>query len=463
MSLTRRSFLWAGVIGCIAQPVLAALPSTGTIRRLQLELKPEQRKWFQSSPNPVDLWGARADQLILMQGETVEIEVINNLPEPTTIHWHGFRIENAMDGVSGLTQDPIPPRGRFTYRFTPEDAGTFWAHSHHKTYEQLARGLYLPVIVRERKEPEVDQDILMVIDDWRINNEGLLDTESLGSMHDWAHGGRLGNFLTVNKEVQPSFSVKAGSRVRLRLVNTANARIFAVDIPPVPAWVCAKDGQPLSTPMSNKGTLVLAPAERYDLVIDIPTDAEGQLAIQMPTDTAPIDMAYLKVAGSKDTPTQEAPANFPVNPVEPFTADRLPAHRQVLDMTGGAMGSLSQAFYNGQQMSMQELIQKQQIWAFNGVASRPVEPLLEVRSGELVEIEIRNNTRWAHSMHLHGHHFKADLARYDSQLWHDTLLMDSGETAKIRFIAGKPGSWLIHCHMIEHQAAGMVSWIKVVA
>lgn len=462
MNLNRRDFMRLSALGLIAQPVFATLPAIGEARRFQLVLKPNQRSWVSASESSVELWEFSQSKLTLKQGEPVEIEVVNHLPEPSTVHWHGFRIENAMDGVSGLTQEPIPAGGSFTYRFTPDDSGSFWAHSHHKTYDQLARGLYLPVVVEEREPVDVDQDIFMVIDDWRLNNQGQLDTESLGNLHEWAHGGRLGNFLTINKETQPSFSVEAGSRIRLRLLNSANARIFAVNLPDLPAWIAAKDGQPVSSLMEVSDTLVLAPAERYDLILDIPVDAEGLLPITMPTDGAPIEMAYLQVDGLVDFTRTLPPNPFPATSMVEIATDQVPAHKLVLDMTGGAMGSMTQAVYNGEQLSMQELIQHKQIWAFNGVANRPLDPLLEVRSGELVEIQIKNNTSWAHGMHLHGHHFKADLARYDSRLWHDTLLMNSGESARIRFIAGKAGSWLLHCHMIEHQAAGMVSWIKVI-
>ncbi|MBR9885988.1 MAG: multicopper oxidase domain-containing protein, partial [Oceanospirillales bacterium] len=108
-------------------------------------------------------------------------------------------------------------------------------------------------------------------------------------------------------------------------------------------------------------------------------------------------------------------------------------------------------------------VQKHQIPALNGVVNMPEQELVMVRSGEVVEIELINNTRWPHSMHLHGHHFQADLDRYQSGIWHDTVVMAGGERTRIRFRADKPGSWLLHCHMIEHQAAGMVSWIRVVA
>ncbi|WP_432695163.1 multicopper oxidase family protein [Marinobacterium sp. YM272] len=472
MKLSRRHFIQLSGLGLMAGPTLVtASPQTETphqsesgVRRLRLVLKPESHHWFAPLGEPVGLWAFDRDVLRLRQGEPVEIEVENQLPDPSSVHWHGMRIDNPMDGVSGLTQEPIAPGERFIYRFTPQDAGTYWAHSHHKTYEQLARGLYLPLIVDEQEPVEVDRDLVLTLDDWRLNEARQFDTASLGAMHDWAHGGRTGNLLTVNRQLQPRFKVKGGERIRLRLLNTANARIMAVRLPDLPSWIWAKDGQPLTTPRGHSGPLLLAPAERYDLVVDIPAQAQGALAIQLQTDGAPIDLALLQIDGQIDGQIgqgeRDEPQPLPANPL-PQLADQPVDHRVQLDMTGGAMGGLRQAVYGGQTLSTRELVQNKQIWAFNGVVNMPEQPLLEVRSGDLVEVEMLNNTRWPHSLHLHGHHFQSDLARYNQGLWHDTVVMASGERTKIRFRADKPGSWLLHCHMIEHQAAGMVSWIRV--
>lgn len=462
MTMTRRNFIRLTAAGLLAAPAWGVASTASTPRRLKLTLSPEQRYWYAPAGEPVALWGFDRDLLRLRQGEPVEIEVENRLPEPTTVHWHGLRIDNAMDGVSGLTQAPIAPGARFIYRFTPEDAGTFWAHSHHRTFEQLARGLYMPLIVEEKEPVDVDRELTLAFDDWRLNAQHQLDTESFGSMHDWAHAGRLGNLLTTNRLIKPGFNVQAGERVRLRLLNTANARILLIRLPQVPSWIVAKDGQPWQTPVELKGPLIMAPAERYDLIVDIPRQGPDSYAIQAETDQSGLDLAFLQVDGAVEHRRQGIPQPLPANPL-PGVAEGRAVHRVQLDMTGGAMGSLRQAVYQGQALGIRELVQKHQIWAFNGVANMPEKPLLEVRHGDLVEIEILNNTRWPHSMHLHGHHFRSDLARYDAGIWHDTLAMAAGERATIRFRAGKPGDWLLHCHMIEHQAAGMVSWIRVVA
>ena len=460
MKLSRRRFLGLSAAGLLAGPTLYRPVLADGTRRLKLVLGNEQRQWFAPTGEPVALWGFDRDVLRLRQGEPVEIEVENRLPQPSSVHWHGLRVENAMDGVTGLTQAPIEPGERFFYRFTPQDAGTFWAHSHHRTYEQLARGLYLPLIVDEPELYPVDRDLVLALDDWRLNNERQLHTESFGDMHEWAHGGRTGNLLTANRQLKPAFEVRAGERVRLRLVNTANARIMLVELPSIPTWIIAKDGQPLAEPQPLSEPLVLAPAERYDVVVDIPVQAAGSYKIRDVGQDEAAELASLRVAGETEDRWVLAPAALPANPL-PELGSAEPQHRLQLDMTGGAMGTLRKAVYQGETLGVQELIQKHQIWAFNGIANMPEQPMLDVKRGDLVEIEILNNTRWPHGMHLHGHHFKADLARYPKGIWHDTLAMAGGERSTIRFRADNPGSWLLHCHMIEHQAAGMVTWIRV--
>ncbi|MBP0048572.1 multicopper oxidase family protein [Marinobacterium sp. AK62] len=460
MKLSRRNFLTLSAASLLAGPPLLRHALADETKTIKLVLGKEQRQWFGPSGEPVKLWGFDRDVLRLRQGEPVEIEVENRLPQPSSVHWHGLRVENAMDGVTGLTQVPIEPGERFLYRFTPQDAGTFWAHSHHRTYEQLARGLYLPLIVEERTAYPVDQDMVLALDDWRLGNNGQLHTESFGDMHEWAHGGRTGNLLTTNRQLKPAFEVRAGERMRLRLLNTANARIMLVKLPSIPTWIIAKDGQPLAEPQPLSEPLVLAPAERYDLVVDIPAQNADRYTIRDVGLDEPVELASLQVTGKAEKRWFSPPKALAANPLpEPGSGE--PDHRLQLDMTGGAMGNLRQAVYQGETLGVKELIQKHQIWAFNGVANMPEQPMLDVKRGDLVEIEILNNTRWPHGMHLHGHHFKADLARYPKGIWHDTLAMAGGERSTIRFRADNPGSWLLHCHMIEHQAAGMVTWIRV--
>lgn len=125
------------------------------------------------------------------------------------------------------------------------------------------------------------------------------------------------------------------------------------------------------------------------------------------------------------------------------------------------MGAMAGAMMGGQRMEMREMVAAGKVWAFNGMADMADTPLIEANRGETVRIAMTNDTRWQHGMHLHGHHFR-QIGR-DGALGplRDTLLMNRGETAEIAFVADNPGDWLLHCHMLEHSAGGMMTWLRV--
>ena len=121
-----------------------------------------------------------------------------------------------------------PTSGRFTYEFELRDAGTYWYHPHLGSPEQVGRGLYGPLIVDEAEPPVVDRDVVWMLGDWRLDREGRI-VEDFGNFMDASHAGRIGNTVTVNGAIRETFEVRAGERVRLRLINAANARIFALE------------------------------------------------------------------------------------------------------------------------------------------------------------------------------------------------------------------------------------------
>ncbi len=111
----------------------------------------------------------------LPQGERMTRRFVNELPQPGTIHWHGIRIDNAMDGVPGLTQDVVQPGDSFLYDFVVPDAGTYWYHPHNRSYEQMARGLSGALIVEEAEGgPAVDNDEVILLDDWRLTEDAQI-------------------------------------------------------------------------------------------------------------------------------------------------------------------------------------------------------------------------------------------------------------------------------------------------
>ena len=205
------------------------------------------------------------------QGQRLRITVENRLDEETTVHWHGLRVANAMDGVPHLTQPPIAPGGTFVYEFEVPDAGTYWYHPHQRSFEQVGRGLYGQLIVEERQPIEVDRDVTWVLDDWRLLPDAQI-SDDFGNFMDSSHNGRVGNTVTVNGHILESFAVRAGERLRLRLINAANARIFALEFQGHRPQVIALDGQPVEPHEPEDGPMVLGPAMRADLVIDMSGD-----------------------------------------------------------------------------------------------------------------------------------------------------------------------------------------------
>ncbi|MEQ6247570.1 multicopper oxidase family protein [Sulfitobacter sp. HNIBRBA3233] len=396
----------------------------------------------------------------LPQGGRLTRRFVNELPQAGTIHWHGIRIDNAMDGVPGLTQDAVAPGETFQYDFTVPDAGTYWYHPHNRSYEQMARGLSGALIVEEADGgPEVDSDEVLLLDDWRLTEEGQI-AGGFGNMHDWAHAGRIGNWITVNGTPEWHRSVQQHSRHRLRLVNTANARIFTLEAQGLAGWVVALDGMPLDAPQPL-GRLVLAPAQRADIIVDVTADiGEEAFLVSFERDGG-YAIASFDVTAAARSERLGTPAPLAPNPV-PQLGRLEDARTAKLLMEGGAMGRMSGAMMGGRMMGMRDMAGAGKVWAFNGMADMPEQPLVTAERGESVRIEITNDTAWPHAMHLHGHHFRRIAADGTAGALRDTLLMDRGETAEIAFVADNPGDWLLHCHMLEHSAGGMMTWLRVV-
>ena len=396
--------------------------------------------------------------LRIKQGERLTRRFVNSLPQPSTIHWHGIRIANAMDGVPDVTQSAVPPEGDFLYDFVPPDAGTYWYHPHNRTWEQMARGLYGALIVEEASPPVVDRDEVLLIDDWRLAQDATI-AEDFGAMMDWSHTGRIGNWITVNGNGAYRLKTARNERLRLRLANTANARTFVLDLRGVEGWVVALDGQPLLEPEAA-GRIILAPAQRADLIVDVtgtPGSEAGLISVER---DGGYSIGAFDIGESARENRLQAPSPLTPNPVR--APGPLGNARKVrLHMEGGAMGGMRGARMDGRMMGMRELVNAGKVWAFNGQANMPDAPLVTASAGEPVRIEMINDTAWPHAMHLHGHHFQRVTDGKAVGPLRDTLLVDANGTDEIAFLADNPGDWLLHCHMLEHSASGMMTWLRV--
>ncbi|WP_108263640.1 multicopper oxidase family protein [Mangrovicoccus ximenensis] len=203
------------------------------------------------------------------QGARLERRLVNRLDVPSSVHWHGIRIDNAMDGVAGLTQVPVPPGGSFDYAFDLPDAGTYWYHAHTNSMEQVARGLSGALIVDEPSPPDVDRDEILMLDDWLIDPETGRLADDFANPMMRSHAGRMGNLAGVNGRWDFALEAKQNERLRLRLINAANARIFVLRLEGLAGWTVALDGMPLEAPEPVTAEIVLAPAQRVDLIVDV--------------------------------------------------------------------------------------------------------------------------------------------------------------------------------------------------
>ena len=461
--ISRRRFLkYTGATAAVGLTPGLGLSQSGTF--LEMTARASTASFLGDGAPLVPVWSFNGTvpgpTIRATRGDTVRVRLHNELEQPTSIHWHGIRIDNAMDGVAGLTQDPVAPGETFDYEFSLPDAGTFWYHSHNRGWEQVERGLYGALIVDEPVPPfDPRHDVTLVLDDWLVSSDGRID-EGLGSRGEWSHGGRLGNWPTVNGLTQPEIPIPQHQTTRVRLINAANARIFELDLAGIGAEVIAYDGQTLARPVAPRyNPVLLGPAQRMDIILT--PEAAGLLPLNEMSGGGPFPFARFAVDDRSSRPLAFERALEPNALKEPDLAG---ARVLELHMEGGAMGRMRGAVVDGTYLEGPELFETKQFWAFNGIAGLAKEPFFRAKKGESISVRVINDTAFPHAMHVHGHHFRVTDrggATIDDNHWRDTFLVGSNQTTTIAFVADNPGKWLFHCHMLEHQAAGMTTWFEV--
>lgn len=439
--ITRRHFLASASIPLLA-PKLAFAENNFRLRAedVSLDLLPDAK--------PTELWGYNGSTpgpvIRAKRGERVKIQFENALNQASAVHWHGVRIDNKMDGVPDLTQPIVEAGDEFLYDFVVPDAGTYWYHSHNRSWEQVARGLYGALIVEEDKPPQVDHDIVVIIDDWRLNADGS-QAGNFENMHDQAHDGRLGNFAKAIFQGVNS-PLRRGQRIRLRLINTATDRVFPLQISGIEGKVVALDGMPLRM-LQPIEDINLAPAQRADILADVIGD---ELTIFFPTRDGLFKLGDLQVSGETDQlDTSEITSLEPNHYQAPDLNDAI---ELTLKMEGGAMS----------RRMMMGGMSSDNIWAFNDVSGMQDKPFHRFKSGQTAIINLVNETQFPHAIHLHGHHFQA-VEPLGLAPMRDTILVAAGESQKIACVFDNVGKWLLHCHMLAHQATGMKTWVEVQA
>ncbi len=406
--------------------------------------------------------------LRLKQGVPFRAVVTNRLNQDTTIHWHGIRLPNSMDGVPGLTQPPIQPGGSFIYEFTPPDAGTFWYHPHANSLQQMGRGLAGLLIVEEKEPVPVDRDIAWLLQDWRLTDDAAI-ASGFGSMMEAAMSGRVGNVVTINGAPPRELAVRAGERLRLRLANAALARIFGLRFQGHTPVIIAVDGQPCEPHMPDDGRVVLGPAMRVDIILDAVGKSGQRFAI---VDDFYDGLSYTltDLVYEAEALRPRAPEATPALPPNPLPKpDIAKAHKQDIVLQGGMMGGGALKGVGGMKGMAMPGMDGGPIWAINdmsmtGDGQMGMPPLFTLRRGESCHFTMRNETAWWHTMHIHGFSVLV-LSRNGKPVlhrqWQDTMLMAPTDVIECAFVADNPGDWMLHCHITDHQMAGLMTVFRV--
>ncbi|MDH3412511.1 MAG: multicopper oxidase family protein [Gammaproteobacteria bacterium] len=469
MTLSRRQLLVAGAAAA-AWPRIALLETKPTQPNILGRLIPESAEAELLGPGKTTtVWAYNGTvpgpALRLKVGQRINTVLENRLARPTTVHWHGMRAPNGMDGVPALTQPPVAPGGTFHYAFEARNPGTFWYHPHFQSAEQLDRGLHGVIVVEDENPPEVDRDLVWMLDDWRLDQQGQI-VGDFNDLHDVSHQGRIGNTATLNGRAPVEFALRKGERIRLRLVNVANAWIFALEFKGHTPSIIAYDGHAVVPHTPADGLVVVGPAQRVDIILDATANPGQRFEV--------IDRYYrnrtfkLLDLVYSDTPLGSAARSPLLGLAQPDLSepDLNKAERHEIIFSGGAMGGMRSARFRGEMTGIRQLAQQGKVWAVNGVvASRHDEPpIIEMRLGHSYIIDFVNDTAFPHPVHLHGHPMKM-LMNADKTpaqpVWRDTLLMAPRTRATVAMVADNPGKWMLHCHIPEHQEAGMMTVVSV--
>jgi FtsP/CotA-like multicopper oxidase with cupredoxin domain len=355
-------------------------------------------------------------ELRVYRGDLVEVTLRNeDVADGVSIHWHGVDVPNAEDGVAGVTQDAVMPGKSYTYRFRPDQEGTFWYHTHQVSADNVARGLYGPLVILPKGSKTRGFDFTAVA-------------------HNFSGVDVLGESDKPERRAVPP-----GTEVRLRLINSDNfTRRFVLS--GTPFRVAAIDGVDVNGPTPTSGRrLELGAGGRYDVVFTMP-----ETPVRLGLVDSPVALTFSR-DGRVDLPPVSFDRSFdPATYGQPKPSFVGPFDRSFdLDIDS------SLAFFDGD-FGYQ--------WTVNGGVF-PDTPVYSVREGDLVKMRIANDSGDVHPMHLHGHHMRV-LSRdgvpvRGSPWWVDTLNVQSGEEYEVAFRADNPGVWMLHCHILRHAADGL--------
>ncbi|MGH2658696.1 MAG: multicopper oxidase family protein [Actinomycetota bacterium] len=433
---------------------VAGQPAAGEVREFSLTVG--RMRWELAPGEVTEAYAYNGQmpgpELRVKEGDTVRVRVTNALGEPTTIHWHGVDVPAGMDGVPGLSQEPIAPGSTFTYEFVAKPAGTRWYHAHVNELVQQGGGLAGALIIEPRESTSAsEREYVVMAQQWLRSSGERPSGESPGMGMSRMDGDRSSedDRFTVNGKAYPNATplvVRQGERVRLRLINAGTTATQVFALAGHQLIVTHTDGNALSVPVPVD-TVPLGVGERADVEFLASSPGRWQLG-SISSGQADrglgIDVVY---QGHEADPVQyPALGDLQLASYSAMTAGPLPTTKPdrtfELVLSGGMMSNSG-------------------AWTINGRSYPGTEPL-DVRPGERVRVRMINMSMEDHPMHLHGHTFQI-VAIGDRPVagpFKDTLTLRHMDSYDVEFVAANPGQWLFHCHNLEHMMGGLMTEVR---
>lgn len=400
----------------------------------------------------------------MKQGVPFAARVTNTLPDYTTMHWHGIRLPNEMDGVPYLTQFPFGPGESFEYKFTPLDAGTYWYHPHCMTMNQMAMGLTGVLVVEEDVDAGFDSEIILNFRDFRLRPNG--EWLDLWTARGAARSGTFGTAITANWETDPIYEGQTGGLIRLRMAATDTTRIYKPYVVGAAGGdIIAMDGHPLREKLdwpTETEPQLLSPGQRIDMAIRMPAIEGAFVDIMSDLPGGPGRLARIQSVGEN--------ANRSLRELSPLLPNDVPdpdlTNARVEEFVFGWTpegGAQQNGFCGTLGYSFWSINRKPYPGDAADPTARGAGPLAVFRQGESVILRLRNESPNQHPIHLHGLVFRPlqSNKRKIASNWTDTVLLLRDETIDVCLVADNPGDWAFHCHVIEHQKTGLAGFIRV--
>src|SRR5262245_23723074 len=383
-------------------------------------------------------------------GDRLIVHFTNNLPKPTTVHWHGVRVPVQMDGVPGSSQPDIWPGQSFTYDFVVPDAGLYWYHPHIMSAAQVGFGLYGALLVEDPAESVgVTDEVVLVLSDMAMTDEGTIESADSGGSLAMAFG-REGNRVLVNGRTKPTLHARSGVPQRWRIVNAAKSRYFTLDLEGVTFTVIGRDAGLQELPV-EVNPFMLTPGERADVIVRPRNPPGSRLTLR--------SLLHYRGFGSVEFRPVEQLLTLAIDSRPRVSSPPLPSVRRAiepLDVTGATQVNIDLTIKQDEKGEFE--------YGINGVPFGKAQTI-QARPGETQVWTVKNSTKWSHPFHLHGFFFQV-LDEKGVPVrplgWRDTVDVPLEETVRlaVRF-DDRQGSWMYHCHILDHADGGLMGTVQV--